>query len=375
MPASHRLFASLVLLTGCIPGPGCAQHIPPGELSPAIDAFAEREDFHGVVLVARGDSVLHAGAYGYADVEARTPTTLDTRYQLGSVAKWIATIVVLDLVDDGVVSLDEPVRTYVPEFAGDPRLTLDHLITHTSGVPNDLIAAYRADPGIATVDLTLDEAARRYASGQSLFAPGSRFDYSHSNWILVALVVERVTDASFEANVRERIVQPLGLADTGAFWHGGPNPQIAPGYEQVDPPRRSDAPVPRYLMAAGGLYSSAPDLLALVAAIYNGHLLSDASRQRLDSVSTPDDDLSQDGLAGGYARGGHVRAMRLGGRERRVLWHTGSNGPSKSRVSRVLGGDAVTVVTLTNTGVSPESTGDLTERVLGALYDRSPEHH
>ncbi len=276
----------------------------------------------------------------------------------------------LDLVDEGTLSLTEPIATYLPGVRADVgrRVTLHHLLSNRSGIPNDVVAAYQEDPSVFDAPLSMTEAVRRYASGDLLFEPGSAFDYSLSNWIVVQAIVERVTGATLAENVRQRIARPLGLRHTGAFWEGSRGADLAPGYEDLGPPPvRVDLPAPEYLVAAGGMYSSAPDLLALLDALYSGRLLSAASRSALDTVVTEDDDLGTDDRPGGYAYGGRVRTMALGGEPRRVLWHTGSNGPSKTRISRVIS-DGLTVITLTNAGTSPEETGALIEDVLGVLY-------
>ena len=362
MTARFALVALAVVLCGC-PRPS-AQDV--GEIA---DRFAERERFHGVVLVARSDSLLHAGAYGLADVEAGRPTRLDTRYQIGSLAKWVATVVVLDLAEDGLLDLDAPVSTYLPSARSDAagRVSLRHLLANRSGIPNDLIAAYEADPTVLDAPLATTEAVERFASGELQFEPGTAFDYSHSNWIVVQAVVEAVAGEPFDEVLRQRVTGPLRLDDTAAFWDGGPDGGAAPGYEALAPePERVDSPAPRYLVVTGGMVSTAPDLLVLVDAVYGGRLLSAASLEALDAVTTPERDLSAGRAVGGYALGGRVRAMDVGGTGRRVLWHTGSNGPWKARVSRVLG-DGLTVITLTNTDVDHEATGTVVEDVLEAL--------
>ena len=359
---SHVL---LLVLFACGCRPGAAQSVPD-----MVDEFVERTGFNGVVLVALGDSTLHARAYGYEDVEGGVRTRLDTRYDVGSVAKWVASLVALRLVDDGVLSLAEPITAYLPDYREDVggQLTLHHLLSNTSGVPNDLIAAYQADPAVLDERLSTADAVRRFASGDLTYEPGDRFDYSLSNWILVQAVLERASGQPFDVAVADRVVRPLGLENTGVFWDGSPAPGLAPGYEALEPdPVRADLPAPRYLAATGGVYSTAPDLLAVLDALYDGRLLSDRALDRLDAVSTEERDLSAGAQAGGYAYGGRVRAMDLGGRIERVLWHTGSNGPSKVRVSRVLS-DGLTVITLTNTDVDHEETGALIEHVLDGLY-------
>jgi len=343
-------------LAGCAAGPG------PGREADLVERFVTSTSFNGVVLVAAGGSVLHLQTSGFESFEDQRPTTRATRYQLGSISKWITTLVVLRLVDEGKLSLEVPIGRYLP---GSPlpardRVTLHHLLSHTSGVPNDIIAAYQADPSILERSLSTRDAIREYASGALTFEPGSQFDYSHSNWILVKGIVENATGSPFEENVRRLLTEPLELRDTGVFSGDGSTvPHLARSYDCEDgEPRPVTAAFPDFLVCAGGIYSTASDLFELLEALYAGAFLSADSLRRLDTIYVEDE---------GYAYGGRIRLLELAGRPQRVLWHTGSNGPSKSRVSRVLS-DGTTVITLSNTGASPEQTGALVERVLEAMH-------
>ncbi|MFK7849222.1 MAG: serine hydrolase domain-containing protein [Rhodothermales bacterium] len=327
-----------------------------------MNGFAEKTQFNGTLLVAKGDTLLSLNTYGYENIEDSIHTSISTRYQLGSISKWITSLVVLKLVDEGTLSLTAPIGTYLPGYKGNAgkKTTLHHLITHTSGLPNDIIASYQADPSIMQVSISTSEAVRRYASGDLLFEPGSQFDYSHSNWILIKEIIEQTTGKTFESNVHELITLPFNLKDTGVF-SGDASliPHLAYGYEEVAPiPERALVTFPDYLVCAGGVYSTAPDLLSLLNALYGGNLLSEDLLARLDKVHVEEEN---------YAYGGRVQTMNLESNQETVIWHTGSNGPSKSRISRVLA-NGLTVITLTNTGTSPEDTGELSEAVIKSFY-------
>ncbi|HEX8297819.1 MAG TPA: serine hydrolase domain-containing protein, partial [Rubricoccaceae bacterium] len=226
-----------------------------------VDRFVDSTAFNGVLLAARNGEVLTERATGHADFERGILTTPATRYQLGSISKWVSSVVVLALVDRGVLALDAPVVTYLPEYAGEAgqRVTLHHLLSHTSGIPNDVIQAFRADPAMASEDLTTDAALVRYASSALAFAPGTRFDYSHSNWIVVKAVVERATGQPFAEVVADVLTRPLGLGDTGTFSGDfAAVPGAAVGYTAVTPePAVWHQPQPAFLMCAGGIYSTA----------------------------------------------------------------------------------------------------------------------
>ncbi|MTW12802.1 serine hydrolase [Pseudoduganella eburnea] len=130
-------------------------------------------DFNGTVVVGRGTSILFSKAIGLADPQSQTPMALGTRFEAGSVSKWVAAMIVMKMVDQGILRLDEPIKHYLPNYRADngARLTLRHLMSHSSGVPNDLISARKADPVVAHTELEQMEAVKRYASGDLRFVP------------------------------------------------------------------------------------------------------------------------------------------------------------------------------------------------------------
>ncbi|MCP3141632.1 serine hydrolase domain-containing protein [Pyxidicoccus xibeiensis] len=326
-----------------------------------VARFVESNDFHGVVLVARDDGLLHYGAYGQADVEAGRSTGLGTRYQLGSISKYLASLVVLKLVDEGTLSLTRPISEYLPTYRKDVggKVTLHHLLSHTSGVPNDLATAFRANREIAKEELSTAAAVERYASGALQFEPGSRFDYSHSNWILVRAIIESATGRTYEQNV-QRFLEPLKLKDTGIFSgdFSSAVPGSAMGYTSVRPqPARSSIPNPVFIACAGGAYSTATDLLTLSRALHAGKLVSPKALEQLRTPYVADE---------GYSYGGRVKTLKLGGRDEVVAWHSGSNGPFKSRLSRVLS-NGLTVILLSNTNADLGKLATLTEELLQAI--------
>lgn len=329
-----------------------------------IDAWAEEVEFTGVVLVGTEDSTLTLRAFGFADQARSAPTTVDTPFQLGSIGKWVSSLTVLRLIDQGLLDLHAPISTYLPSYRHKSRapVTLHHLLSHTSGVPNDLIAALREDQAVLESEMSTHDAVQRFASGDLLFEPGERFDYSHSNWILVQAIVERATGEPFAAVVDRELVVPLGLANTGIAVGDFDRYGVAQSYRLGESTNASRNPerAPTFLGAAGGSYSSAPALLILAEAVMSSAFLSDASRRSLNAVYVEDE---------GYAYGGRVRKMDVGGTSETVLWHTGSNGSSKSRLTRtqITG---FTIVTLSNTGAEHDGTGELHEQIIARLASR-----
>jgi D-alanyl-D-alanine carboxypeptidase len=341
-----------LLLLVVLAGVSCAPR-PPQSYAEVVAAFAERESFSGVVLVGRADQPLYQSAWGHASRADSSLTAVDTRFQLGSISKWIASLVVLRLVDQGLLDLHQPVATFLPNYAGSGagRVTLHHLLSHTSGLPNDLIAAFEDDPSLLTSTIGTREAVRRYASGELAFAPGSRFDYAHSNWILVQAVVEQVTGQPYAEVVRRQIAEPAGLEHTGVAQGDFDRHHVALGYRDGAP---APTALPSFLQATGGAYSTAPDLLRLSHAVASGALLSPASRHALHTVYSDDEQ---------YAYGGRVRSARIGQDDEQMTWLSGSNGPSKSRLTRTFDRELV-VITLTNSDTDHDATARLTDALL-----------
>ncbi|GAB6197494.1 serine hydrolase domain-containing protein [Lysobacter xanthus] len=357
---SRRLALLLLVLALCAPGIVSARD---RALEALADLVAAQEHFDGVMLVGDGRRVRLLRAYGPEDAERGVPASAATRYQTGSFSKWLASVVVLRLVDQGRLALDVPVSTYLPDYApaNGAKVTLHHLMSHTSGIPNDLAAALKAGNGDLAIFAGQSNAVAlsRYASGPLAFEPGTRFDYAHSNWLVVLAVIERVTGRSYRQNVDDLVLRPLRLRDSGLmpadFYTVA---HAAHAYSTLRPepvpmPAATLAPVPEFLGPIGGLYATATDVMRLLDGVYSGRLLSPASREALWHVNVPEQD---------YAYGGRVRLRRIDGAMHRMSWNSNSNGAYKSLVVRA--DDGRTVVLLNNTRMDGAALGRIGEALL-----------
>lgn len=348
--------AATILSSAILPTPALA-----GDYGPIVRRY-EDEGFNGVVVVARGGRIEAVQTAGLADVEAGTPMTATTRFEIGSISKWVASIVVLRLVDQGKLSLDAPISTWLPDYRADTGrvLTLRRLMSHSSGVPNQIDAARKADPAIKGVELDQMEAVRRYASGDLAFAPGEAWDYSHSNWLLIKAVAERASGRSYAQLIQDEIVRPLGLKNSGVF--RGDSAQaagVAPGYAALTPqPLRKPSPIPDYMAMAGGYYTTAPELAKLMDGALGGRLLRSASRTALLTVQMPDQH---------YALGGRVRVETIAGQARETAWEDGSNGGFRAVARRVVS-DGHTVIVLNNSSFDYMRIGALGEALMDESY-------
>lgn len=202
------LALSLVLaVLGPVAAPASA--VVPGGFDPAkVDAFVTGYlDRHGLpgaaVAVVRDGEIVHEAGYGEDSGGGRL--TEYTRLRIGSVSKSFTAFAVLRLVDEGRVALDAPVKRYLPDFAPSDAITVRHLLSHTSGLPN---------PAIVGPARSLAEGADRVGGWSLSTKPGTSYTYSNANYWLAARIVEQVSGQNFNAYLADEIFAPLGMNDT-----------------------------------------------------------------------------------------------------------------------------------------------------------------
>ena len=233
------------------------------------------------VIVARQGRSMFRRAYGLADAEFGVMLEPDMVFRVGSVTKQFTAALVLRMVERNELSLTAPVRQYLPDAPQSWRqITIEHLLSHTSGLPNyTALPEYRS--GTAE-DLTVRELVDRFRTLPLEFAPGTRFSYSNSGYVLAGAIVERVTGLAFAKAIREGLLSPLGLHHTHYDDPRRLLPRRARGYVQ-DGDELLNAP---YLSmtqpyAAGALVSTLDDLVAWDNALSAGRVLNPASLGRM----------------------------------------------------------------------------------------------
>ena len=246
-----------------VPAPAAGQAFPARAALDSVDRYVRaelvRQRIPGLsLLVLKGDSVLLGRGYGLADLEHRVPATDSTVYQSASVGKQFTAALVVLLAREGRLGLDEPIRRYLPEAppAWQP-ITVRHLLTHTSGIPDYTEGAvdYRRD---YTEDELLAAAVRQPLE----FRPGETWRYSNTGYALLGFIVRRATGRFYGDLLRERIFGPLGMRSARVISESAIVPNRASGYELVDGEIRNQAWVAPTLntTADGSLYLSVRDL-------------------------------------------------------------------------------------------------------------------
>jgi len=313
-----------------------------------------------------GDSV--DVAVGDGDVDTNTPAPVDGEVRIASNTKMFVATIVLQLVEAGLVELDEPIHSYLPGLVtGDgidgTVITVRQLLQHTTGLPEyaDQIAADAfgvQNSYISPRDL-LDVALTRPAD----FAPGERWEYSNTNYLILGLLIERMTDRTLAEQVQERIVEPLELRHTYLPQAGerelrGTHPN---GYHLTDDGELRDITTmdPSFAWSAGAIVASPSDLNTFMQALLDGTLLSAASLGEMQNSVPAGDELWPEAA---YGLGLQSFPLSCGG----IAWGHGGDIPG-TQTRNAVGPDG-TAVTIAVTAL-PWAVVDVTdEEVLLAQY-------
>lgn len=255
----------------------CAQSVQE-KIVTLVDAYKQQQLFNGSVLVARQGTVIYQGAAGWQDAAKRTPNTANGIFQIGSVTKQFTSAIIMQLQQEGRLSVHDHLDKYLPGFPNGGKITLENLLTHTSGLHN-----YTDDTSFMKGDLrkSYDVAGltTRFAAYAPDFEPGTDWKYSNTGYYLLGRVIEKVTGQPYEKAVRARIFTPLGMSHSGFdFTHLSDADKTEP-YILLTATGHVPATIVDSTIAysAGALYSTVGDLYKWERSIYTGKILSPAS--------------------------------------------------------------------------------------------------
>lgn len=335
-PMMRLLGLGFLLLALAAPAHGTERRHP--AIDRALLAASAEGEFRGVVLIAKGDELLHLAAYGIADAGSGRANTPGTAFQIGSLTKSFTAVTVMQLVDEGRLDLQAPIGRYLPGLAprlGD-RLTLHLLLKQRSGLPVHLERiAPQGDEQASREDLLALINRAEFS-----FPPGGRHEYSNLNYHLAAMVIEAVTGKTFGEVLQARTFGPLGLSRSGAEAFGKPPAHRALGYRDSLLGWRHVENNMSYTLGSGDLYATAEDLWRWSRALDDPAYVSPASRAALfDGGSEAD---------GFYGYGFRIQPYgRAGGGTGTLVRHGGSMDGFLSNVHRYLDDD-LTVIVLGN---------------------------
>lgn len=297
-----------------------------------MKSYTELYPFSGRILIAFHGEPVYDRSFGYASEEHRVPVQADTKFGIWSVTKSFTAMAVAMLAQEGLLRFDDPVSDYIPMLKAYEPMTIRHLLQHRSGLPNfTSMAEYNAN--LNKWPLEIEQTLALMKDKPLDFSPGTAFSYNNTGYYLLGLIIEKVSGSSFESFITTRMLQPIGMSDTGM--HNGRRiiAGLASAYassgRQLAPAEYIDMST---VTSAGGMYATAADLLKWDQALYRNELIS---KELADEAFTFEDD--------GYELGWFLD--RKHGRRR--ISHGGAYRGFRSELHRYPD-DGVTVILLTN---------------------------
>ena len=266
------------------------------EQDPQIDGYltglAQQGEFSGAVIAAQADHLLLRKGYGYSDRDSQVPNAPQTRFDIGSLTKAFTAAAVLRLQADGKLDVQDAVCAFLedcpPVWQG---ITLQQLLTHTSGIPDYANSALFSR--IDDQDCTPAQIIPLFRDLPLDFAPGSQWRYSNSGYVLLGEVIEEVSGRPYAAYLKDTLLSPLGLQDTGL--DRGANTG-AVGY--LDGEQQAGKMTPSSLYSAGGLYSTVDDLYRWFDGLEYGNVIPGELFEQMMSPQTQTGDSA--GRSYGY---------------------------------------------------------------------------
>lgn len=262
-----------------------------------LENLASTGQFMGSVLVADGPELLVDEGFGLADIAAGRPNTPTTQLRIGSLSKAFTAVAIMHLVDQGHLSVNDPLAKFLPNYPGGEAITIRHLLTHTAGIPN---YEERTDlRQVVATPIALEDLIASFANQPLLFAPGQGYAYSSSGYVLLSRVIEVVSGLSYAEFLQTEVLQPAGMTRSGYDFLDPALPEPAVGYQLTpqgaQPAILTDSSWPS---GAGALFSTAEDMYRWDRALASDGLLTAGSREALfaPQVAIP----ASQGAAYGY---------------------------------------------------------------------------
>ena len=271
-----RLLLAICILANAVNAQSVSERkLLAARIDQSLKPYVDTDNFTGVVLVSRNGRVLFEKGYGWANVELKVANNPQMRFHVASITKTFTAAAILLLVERGKLKISDTVATLLPDYPNGAKLTIEHLLTHTSGIPNTGGLAGWSDE--ERKPHTLPELVGLFKDKPLEFEPGTRTSYSNSNYNLLALLIEKISGQSYTSFLQENIFGPLALRAT---LNNSDAAQLIPNRATgIEPDGVSGARYPRYIdwssvLGSGSLVTTARDLDTFVTALFGRKFLT-----------------------------------------------------------------------------------------------------
>jgi len=287
---SKILFVAIMTLSLLTTAHAQAPGIPianGAKLDQFFDRLAEKNKAMGSLALAKDGKVVYSRAIGYSQVSGteKKPLTAANRFRIGSITKTFTAAMILQLVDEGKLKLTDTLAKFLPQVPNAGKITIRQLLSHRSGIPN-IFREQNAQGNVKTTPMSKDEHLALIVKATPDFEPDTKSLYSNSGYFVLGLIIEQVTGKPYEAVLREKIVDKIGLRDTYlATGNIDVNRNesltyfILPGGDWKPVPETH----PSLLFSAGAIVSTPADLATFIQALFDGKIVS---KEGLDQMKT-----------------------------------------------------------------------------------------
>ncbi|MDR3597514.1 serine hydrolase domain-containing protein [Clostridium sp.] len=251
-----------------------------------INNYSEDYKFNGAVLVAQGSNIALNEAFGMADYDNNIANTTQTAFEIASITKQFTAAAILMLQEKNLLSVEDPLSKYIPDYPNGDEIKIYNLLTHTSGIHDHMDLVESIESGKHTY--TLEEIIELFKNEPLDFNTGTEFEYSNSNYILLGYIIEKITKKSYKAYIEENILKPLNLSNTGFLSDKSAIKDKAVGYYTIDNSQNDYEEAidteGSLIASAGEIYSTVEDLYRWEDALYSGKVIN---KQSLKEMFTP----------------------------------------------------------------------------------------
>lgn len=270
-------FVCCVVLSAAVIAPGARASSVSEALDEAISPYFKHDEPGAAIIVTKDGNIIFRKAFGLADLEHNIELQPDMTFRIGSLTKQFTAVAIMILAEDGKLAVTDDIHKFLPDYpTHGARITVENLLTHTSGIRN-----YTAMPGFAKDrdrDLTVQQMIDLFKNEPLEFEPGTRFSYSNSGYFLLGAIIEQVSKKPYFSFIAERIFEPLGMTRTAYEGYERSNAKQAEGYSGRN---RVPAISMTRPYAAGALVSCVDDLAVWNAGFSSGKLLKPESWKQI----------------------------------------------------------------------------------------------
>jgi len=257
-----------------------------------IESYTRKNSFNGTILIEQNSKTVYKKSFGFAEMSFKVPNTVETRYKIASITKAFTSVLVLQLIEQGKISLDKPIITYLPDYKGPAGkvVTVKQLLNMTSGMRNmdddapSLEAVLKNGMPQYQHPYTSDQMLINFCSDSLVKVPGTVFDYNNADFIILGKIIEKVSGKTYEQNLQGKILLPLRMVNSGLLSQNKMIGKLASTYFYRDDIKALVNDLPVYMenwYAAGAMYSTAGDILKFSDALFGGKLLKPETMKQM----------------------------------------------------------------------------------------------